>query len=233
MNVEKGVKKKTVGGKTGLHRIRQRSMRLSVAAFAASVTFHSQCFTQAFSFASKMSVQRTPNHSQGSRLSVSSTIFHDNPDYRYRSVFMLQQRPYQDCLRRGHHHRRCRRRTISSMSTPRRVTALRMVFDPDFTPVALNLFHKWLGSQKNSNLKIGDQIALAGRSPLDGGRGLMATKPIQNGKTVLTIPQSLALTATGLGRSGIARYVKGLCVLLFVLCRMISAIVVKRYSTAI
>lgn len=111
---------------------------------------------------------------------------------------MLPQERYRSSLRRGGHHRR--------------TTALRMVFDPDVTPGALDSFYKWLGSQKNSNLKIGDQIALAGRSPLDGGRGLVATKPIENGKNVLAIPQSLAVTAAGLARSGIARYAKGLYV---------------------
>lgn len=84
-----------------------------------------------------------------------------------------------------------------------------MAFDPDVTPAALDSFHKWLATKKDTNLKFADQIALAGRSPLDGGRGLVATKAIENGKNVLAIPQSLSLTAASLAKSGIARYVKG------------------------
>ncbi len=81
-----------------------------------------------------------------------------------------------------------------------------MAFDPDVTPAALDAFHAWL---TKSGVKLGDNAVLGGRSPLDGGRGLVATKPIENGQSVLAVPQSLGLTAAGLESSGIAKYVAG------------------------
>lgn len=81
-----------------------------------------------------------------------------------------------------------------------------MSFDPDATPAALDAFHAWL---TKSGVKLGDNMALAGRSPLAGGRGLITTKAVENGQTVLAIPQSLGLTAAGLKTSGIARYLTG------------------------
>lgn len=91
-----------------------------------------------------------------------------------------------------------RRRTTTSRP--------RMTFDPDVTPGALDAFHAWL---TKSGLKLGDNTVLAGRSPLAGGRGLVSTKPIERGQSVLAVPQSLGLTAAGLKNSGIARYVTG------------------------
>lgn len=81
-----------------------------------------------------------------------------------------------------------------------------MIFDPEVTPGALDDFHAWMSK---SGVKLGDNSVLAGRSPLAGGRGLVTTKPVENGQTVLAIPQSLAFTAAGLKNSGIARYVEG------------------------
>lgn len=81
-----------------------------------------------------------------------------------------------------------------------------MAFDPDVTPDALDAFHAWL---TKSGVKLGDNAVLAGRSPLTGGRGLISTKPIENGQSVLAVPQSLGLTAAGLKTSGIAKYVTG------------------------
>lgn len=81
-----------------------------------------------------------------------------------------------------------------------------MIFDPDVTPTELDAFHAWLDK---AGVNVGDQLALAGRSPLDGTRGLVTTKPIENGKQVLAVPQGMGLTAKSLGSSSIARYVKG------------------------
>ncbi|CAM9530916.1 unnamed protein product [Hapterophycus canaliculatus] len=81
-----------------------------------------------------------------------------------------------------------------------------MAFDPEVAPGALDDFHAWL---TKSGVKLGDNAALAGRSRLAGGRGLVSTKPIENGQWVLAIPQSLALTAAGLKNSGVAPFVKG------------------------
>lgn len=81
-----------------------------------------------------------------------------------------------------------------------------MGFDPVVTPGALDAFHAWL---TKSGVKLGDNAVLSGRSPLAGGRGLIATKPIENGQSVLAVPLSLGLTAAGLERSGIAKHVAG------------------------
>lgn len=97
------------------------------------------------------------------------------------------------------------RRTTTAAAATRPATTT-MVFDPDVTPGALDAFHAWL---TKSGVKLGDNAVLSGRSPLAGGRGLIATKPIENGQSVLAVPQSLGLTAAGLERSGIAKYVAG------------------------
>lgn len=81
-----------------------------------------------------------------------------------------------------------------------------MAFNPDVTPGALDAFHAWL---TESGVKLGDNAVLAGRSPLAGGRGLVSTKPIERGQSVLAVPQSLGLTASELKASGIAEYVTG------------------------
>lgn len=94
-------------------------------------------------------------------------------------------------------------RTAAAATRPATTT---MGFDPDVTPGALDAFHAWL---TKSGVKLGDNAVLSGRSPLAGGRGLVATKPIENGQSVLAIPQSLGLTAAGLKSSGIAQYVTG------------------------
>lgn len=108
-----------------------------------------------------------------------------------------QQQPWSQ----QHRHRQPHRRRPRSMAIwPR------MAFDPDVTPAALDAFHAWL---TKSGVKIADNAALAGRSPLAGGRGLVTTKPLENGQTVLAIPQSLGLTASGLESSGIARHLAG------------------------
>lgn len=80
-----------------------------------------------------------------------------------------------------------------------------MAFDPDVTPAALDAFHSWL---TKSGVKLGDNMALAGRSPLAGGRGLVTTKAVENGQTVLAIPYSLGLTASGMKNSGIAKFLR-------------------------
>ncbi|CAM9930891.1 unnamed protein product [Ascophyllum nodosum] len=82
----------------------------------------------------------------------------------------------------------------------------RMLFDPDTTPAAIDALHAWL---KTSGVKLGDYAALAGRSPLAGGRGLVTTKAVENGQQVLAIPENLGLTASGLKSSGVARYLEG------------------------
>lgn len=97
-----------------------------------------------------------------------------------------------------------RRRTQHARTTT--TAPLRMAFDPDVTPGALDAFHAWL---TKSGVRLTDNAVLAGRSPLAGGRGLVAAKAIETGQSVLAIPQSLGLTATGLKSSGIAQYVKG------------------------
>lgn len=84
--------------------------------------------------------------------------------------------------------------------------APRMAFDPDTTPAALDTFHAWL---TKSGVKLGDNMVLAGRSPLAGGRGLVTTRAVENGQAVLAIPQSLGLTAAGLKKSSIAKYLTG------------------------
>lgn len=81
-----------------------------------------------------------------------------------------------------------------------------MAFDPDVTPGVLDAFHAWL---TKSGVKLGDNIVLAGRSPLSGGRGLTTTKAVENGQQVLAIPQSLGVTAAGVKNSGIAKYLIG------------------------
>ena len=81
-----------------------------------------------------------------------------------------------------------------------------MLFDPDTTPAAIDALHAWL---KTSGVKLGDYAALAGRSPLAGGRGLVTTKAVENGQQVLAIPENLGLTASGLKSSGVARYLEG------------------------
>lgn len=81
-----------------------------------------------------------------------------------------------------------------------------MGFDPDVTHGALDAFHAWL---TKSGVKLGDNAVLSGRSPLAGGRGLITTKPIENGQSVLAVPESLGLTAVGFKRSGIAQHVAG------------------------
>lgn len=95
------------------------------------------------------------------------------------------------------------RRTAAAATRP--ATPI-MGFDPDVTPGALDAFHAWL---TKSGVKLGDNAVLSGRSPLDGRRGLIATKPIENGQSVLAVPLTLGLTAAGLQRSGIAQYVTG------------------------
>lgn len=89
---------------------------------------------------------------------------------------------------------------------PRAAATPRMAFDPDVTPGVLDAFHAWL---TKSGVKLGDNIVLAGRSPLSGGRGLTTTKAVENGQQVLAIPQSLGVTASGLKNSGIAKYLTG------------------------
>lgn len=101
---------------------------------------------------------------------------------------------------RAHNRRRAAIRRPISTSPPR------MAFDPDVTPGALDAFHAWL---TKSGVKLGDNAVLAGRSPLAGGRGLVSTKPIERGQSVLAVPQSLGLTAAGLKTSGIAKFVTG------------------------
>lgn len=81
-----------------------------------------------------------------------------------------------------------------------------MAFDPDVTPAALDAFHSWLSK---AGVKLGDNVALAGRSPLTGGRGLVTTKAVENGQAVLAIPQSLGLTASSVKNSGIASFLGG------------------------
>lgn len=58
-------------------------------------------------------------------------------------------------------------------------------------------------------MKLTDQLALVGKSALDGGRGLIVKGGIENGAAVISVPQSLGITARSLEQSGIARYVKG------------------------
>lgn len=89
-----------------------------------------------------------------------------------------------------------------------RTTSLtqRMAFDTNSTPPALDAFHAWL---TKSGVKLGENAVMTGRSPLAGERGLITTKAVQNGQTVLTVPQSLGLTVDSLKSSGIARYVSG------------------------
>lgn len=89
---------------------------------------------------------------------------------------------------------------------PRAAASPRMAFDPDVTPGVLDAFHAWL---TKSGVKLGDNIVLAGRSPLSGGRGLITTKAVENGQQVLAIPQSLGVTAAGVKNSGIAKYLTG------------------------
>lgn len=89
---------------------------------------------------------------------------------------------------------------------PRAAATPHMAFDPDITPGVLDAFHAWL---TKSGVKLGDNIVLAGRSPLSGGRGLTTTKTIENGQQVLAIPQSLGVTAAGVKNSGIAKYLIG------------------------
>ncbi|CAN0577914.1 unnamed protein product, partial [Ectocarpus sp. 12 AP-2014] len=96
-----------------------------------------------------------------------------------------------------------RRRTQHARTT---TPPLHMAFDPDVTPGALDAFHAWL---TKSGVRLTDNAVLAGKSPLAGGRGLVAAKAIETGQSVLAIPQSLGLTATGLKSSGIAQYVTG------------------------
>ncbi|CAM9342463.1 unnamed protein product [Ectocarpus sp. 4 AP-2014] len=96
-----------------------------------------------------------------------------------------------------------RRRTQHARTT---TPPLHMAFDPDVTPGALDAFHAWL---TKSGVRLTDNAVLAGRSPLAGGRGLVAARAIETGQSVLAIPQSIGLTATGLKSSGIAQYVKG------------------------
>lgn len=89
---------------------------------------------------------------------------------------------------------------------PRAAATPRMAFDPDVTPGVLDAFHAWL---TKSGVKLGDNIVLAGRSPLSGGRGLTTTKAVENGQQVLAMPQSLGVTAAGMKNSGIAKYLAG------------------------
>lgn len=89
---------------------------------------------------------------------------------------------------------------------PRAAATPRMAFDPDVTPGVLDAFHAWL---TKSGVKLGDNIVLAGRSPLSGGRGLTTTKAVENGQQVLAMPQSLGVTAAGVKNSGIAKYLTG------------------------
>lgn len=81
-----------------------------------------------------------------------------------------------------------------------------MAVDPDATPGVLDAFHAWL---TKSGVKLGDNVVLAGRSPLSGGRGLTTTKAVENGQQVLSIPQSLGVTAAGVKNSGVAKYLTG------------------------
>ncbi|CAM9283596.1 unnamed protein product [Pylaiella littoralis] len=109
------------------------------------------------------------------------------------------------CRNMSHQPRAHRRRRVATRR-PTTTSPSRMAFNPDVTPGALDAFHAWL---TESGVKLGDNAVLAGRSPLAGGRGLVSTKPIERGQSVLAVPQSLGLTASELKASGIAEYVTG------------------------
>lgn len=87
-----------------------------------------------------------------------------------------------------------------------RVQMPRMVLDPEVEPASLGEFHDWLNK---AGVKLNDLFAQVARSPLNGGRGLIATKRIEKGAAVVAIPQSLGLTAGRLSKSGIANFIKG------------------------
>lgn len=180
-----------------------RAVTFGATAFAVSATSPSRCLTQAFSFTGRTTAQVSgASHQKRNRRSATIRFHHHVSSTHDRSTPHQVQ---QQRRRRGRH----RGSMLHFALILRTGTSLRMAFDPDVSPAALDAFHKWLGTKRDSNLKIGDQLALAGRSPLDGGRGLVATKSIERGKNVLAIPLSLALTASGLSKSGIAKYVKG------------------------
>lgn len=82
----------------------------------------------------------------------------------------------------------------------------RSTSNSDENPTAFDAFHIWLGK---AGVKLNEQLALAGKSALDGGRGLIVKGGIESGAAVISVPQSLGVTARSLENSGIARYIKG------------------------
>ncbi|CAM9496112.1 unnamed protein product [Choristocarpus tenellus] len=71
---------------------------------------------------------------------------------------------------------------------------------------AFNAFHSWLSK---SGVKMDNRFVRVERSPLDGGRGLVAIQPIEKGTKVVEVPQELGLAASGIKGSDIGKYLKG------------------------
>lgn len=78
------------------------------------------------------------------------------------------------CQRRQNHNMLSQHSSNTRSRSQRKTkVTTRMAFDPDVTPSILDAFHGWL---TKSGVKLGDNVVLAGRSPLGGKQGLVTTK---------------------------------------------------------
>ncbi|CAM9946422.1 unnamed protein product [Discosporangium mesarthrocarpum] len=113
-------------------------------------------------------------------------------------------RPLSKCSRQhGQYHTNCNLLAVSK--THDSATWVMSSSDPSVSTNEIDLFNSWLSK---NGVKVDSQRVQVQRSPLGGGRGLVATQDIEKGSTAVQIPQSLGLSPSGAKNSGVATYLK-------------------------